>query len=459
MRFKMKYGRARTAWLSAGTATVLALGLASAAAIPSAASAAAAKPSHLLSPAPPRSGLPAFPFTLGRSGRQHVGSPHVNTAIIGGTDAAQGELGFLAFIAYFGQDTTTVCSGTVVAANVILTAAHCARDESTGAALDPSGFRIVTGSVDWTNASVREVSEVSKVIVDPAYDPTTNDFDAALLVLSTPIAAPTIRLAGSADLALERGGTNAAVAGWGETYAGSDPPAALRWADTVVQPPAYCDQFSAPYAPGFQLCTVDYPFDDAGTCNGDSGGPLLADDSAGRLVEIGITSYGPADCNTYSANYFTAVPLISSWAGSQINAANPAAPSSPSPPAAAAPTPPPAKPPTSSGGSHPQLPRMTSGTARTFTRRTLAGALGTPFKRGHSVRTTCQRASSSRFGCGVTFWYRGNDYYGSVAVFYAYGAGGTKVFWTDKYAIHWVNAICKSAHRRSCAVHTKRGVW
>jgi V8-like Glu-specific endopeptidase len=65
----------------------------------------------------------------------------------------QGELGFMAFVAYVGQDSTTVCSGTVVAANVILTAAHCVLDDTNGATLDPSGFRVVTGSVDWTGSA------------------------------------------------------------------------------------------------------------------------------------------------------------------------------------------------------------------------------------------------------------------------------------------------------------------
>jgi secreted trypsin-like serine protease len=91
------------------------------------------------------------------------------------------------------------CSGTVVSTNVVLTAGHCAVDESTGATLDPSGFTVVTGAVDWTDTVDRHASEVSQVIVDPAYNRAAKTSDAALLVLSTPTTAPTIRLAGSAD--------------------------------------------------------------------------------------------------------------------------------------------------------------------------------------------------------------------------------------------------------------------
>ena len=455
MSFKVSHARARTARSWARIPVVVALGLV--VAVPSTAFAGAGKPrqaqaryqaGHLLRPVPPRSGL-----------RPLDSAPRSNAhpEIVGGTDVAQGELGFVAFVAYLGQDTDMACSGTVVAANVILTAAHCALDESTGAPLDPSGFRVVTGSVDWTNTSARQVSGVSRVIVDPAYDPTNHNSDAALLVLSTPTSAPTIRLAGAADRGLESAGTDSAIAGWGETYAGSDITDVLQWAKTVVQSPAYCDQFTRSYVSGFQLCAVDYPFDDTGTCNGDSGGPLLATDTAGNLVEIGITSYGPVDCDTNSASYYTAARSISAWATSQINAANPTSPPSPPPSVA----PPATAPPTSSGPSRPKLPRMTLATARAFTRNTLAGALGKPFKRGHALRTACHRSSSTRYSCGFKFSYRGNDYYGNISVFYVYGAKGTKVFWTDKYMIHWVNDDCyfHSGHRGSCAVHSKHGVW
>ena len=55
------------------------------------------------------------------------------------------------------------------------------------------------------------------------------------------------------------------------------------------------------------LCAVNHPNDDTGTCNGDSGGPLIAADSNDNPVELGVTSFGFTDCNTVSADYSTAV--------------------------------------------------------------------------------------------------------------------------------------------------------
>jgi secreted trypsin-like serine protease len=264
------------------------------------------------------------------------------------------------------------CSGTVVSTNVVLTAGHCGVEESTGAVLGPSGYRVVTGAVDWTDTVNRRVSGVSQVIVDPAYNRAAWTSDAALLVLSTPTTAPAIRLAGSDDQYLEQGGTGALIAGWGDTYAGGPPVYVLQWASTVVQSPAYCAQpFFADFTfdPTLQLCAVDYPYESNGTCSGDSGGPLLASDAAGRPVEIGVTSFGSADCNTATADYFTAVLPFSSWASAWIRAVAPAPP------------PPPA--------SHPRLPRMTLSDGRTYVRDTVAGVLHGAFRHQHAYRTFC----------------------------------------------------------------------
>ena len=42
-----------------------------------------------------------------------------------------------------------------------------------------------------------------------------------------------------------------------------------------------------------------------------------------QLVEIGITSYGPSDCDTVSADFFTAIQPQSSWIKSEIEAVHP----------------------------------------------------------------------------------------------------------------------------------------
>lgn len=379
--------------------------------------------------------------------------------IVGGFGAEQSDWGFMAFVAYFDASGNAefVCSGTVVAPNVVLTAGHCGVDEGTDVPLDPSGYVVVTDSVDWTNTSQRQLSTVSRVIVNPAYDPATDTSDAALLVLSTPTTAPTIPLASSADESLYDGGTGAVIAGWGETYDGGPPVEYLQWAQTVVQNPGYCSQFNPDFDSHSQLCAVN-PDLSTGTCNGDSGGPIAAFDTAGQLVEIGLTTEGPVDCNTNTADYFAATLPISAWAQAWIQAVAPPPP--PTPPAPAPSTPPPA-PSTTPSGQHPSapaLPTLGLTAAKHYVRLTLGGGLARVFKHGFQYTVRCSRESSTRFKCAVTFSSGANYYYGNVTVYYLSGAGGS-LEWTDTYTIHWVNRQCYlgSGHAQRCRVDTRHG--
>jgi Trypsin len=360
----------------------------------------------------------------------------------------------MAFIADFDQagNFQFACSGTVISPNVVLTAGHCTVDETTGATLDPSGFAVVTGSVDWTNSSLRQVSPVSRVIPYPAYNPSSITGDAGLLVLSKPITGPALRLASTGESYLDNAGTGGVIAGWGETASGTAPPAGLQWAATVVQSPSYCAQESALFSSFWGTCAVEPPGFTTGTCSGDSGGPLLTADANGQPVEIGITSYGPADCNTYTADYFTRADQISSWAAMWIAATAPVpAPSSPPPS-----SPPPSTPPPASSA-QPQLPTMTETAARGFVRTTLRDAFPRTFPRRYQYEVTCDRSSTLRFSCYFSYYSGPNDYWGTVTVYYVGMSGGT-VYWTDKYSATWVNDYCwnNRAHRR-CKVHRTRG--
>lgn len=208
------------------------------------------------------------------------------------------------------------CTGTVVAPRLVLTAAHCAENTETAAIASPSGFEVGTGDVDWA-ATGEQVSSVSRVIVYGGFNRATLTGDAALLELSTPTSAPAIGLATS--LAGMPSGTEAVIAGWGNTFYGQETSTEwLRWAETVVQGPSYCEGSASyigePFNSERELCTIDPPNYSTGFCHGDSGGPLLTEWPNGQqLVEIGVISHMQAECSTEHPDVYTRSDLIASW--------------------------------------------------------------------------------------------------------------------------------------------------
>ena len=255
--------------------------------------------------------------------------------ILGGLPAAPGTFGMMAFVVYEdpGTGDTEVCSGTVVSPQLVLTAGHCAFNTATGTEDQPAGYAVVTGSLDWTSPA-RQVSAVTRTILNPAYNAATGDGDAALLVLGAPTTAPAVPLADpSADLSLVNAGTSAQIAGWGLTLADTVPDQ-LQWGISVVQSPAYCGAQAAQgqmtFDVGRQICAIDAPSFADGTCNGDSGGPLLAKRADGTWVEVGITDFGPVNCSTGLPDFFARGDSLSPWVTSWIQAVDgPAAPSAP----------------------------------------------------------------------------------------------------------------------------------
>jgi secreted trypsin-like serine protease len=237
-------------------------------------------------------------------------------AIVGG-EVAEGSLfESLALIRDVRADVTGVCSGTVVAPTVVLTAAHCAENEY-GAVNTPAGYsvtitrggnRLATGPTGGT-----EVAQVSKVMVDPVFKRALGVGDAAVLILARPVSIPAVRL-DTGDGGRVRAGTPGLIAGWGlVAYSESTLPSRPEAASTFLQRTKWCTRHARAFHRGTELCSIDPPLDTTGTCDGDSGGPLLIVGRGKMPVEIGIVSRGSPTCSPKQPTVFTSVQSLSGW--------------------------------------------------------------------------------------------------------------------------------------------------
>jgi trypsin len=268
------------------------------------------------------------PGVLARGSRATRGEARAHAAIVGGTTAQAGAFASVAEVLYLEGEQGSQCTGTVVAADLVLTAGHCAENMGTGAVNRASGYRVLTNATGSAGLE-RQVSTVSGVIVYDGFVRRSDDGDAALLVLSTPTTAPPVALPASHETGAPQAGTTVTIAGWGDTrYQQRAPTEGLRWADTVVQNPRWCARYAPPFFSGSELCTIDPPGYATGACHGDSGGPLLAPEGpGGGLVQIGITIHGYGRCSTRLPSVFTRVEPIASWVDTWIAAYMPPTPS------------------------------------------------------------------------------------------------------------------------------------
>lgn len=280
--------------------------------------------------------------------------PTARASVVGGAPAQLSAFASVAEILDLRGQEIGECTGTVVAPALILTAGHCAENMETGVLNKAAGYRVLT--YDPTTGA-RVISAVTGVLVAERFSRGVDDRDAALLVLSAPIVAPPIKLAGEDGAASElagvagrgarsaRGGASGlpagltgTIAGWGKTtFDQSRPTAELHSATTVVQRARWCQRNAPPFYKRSEICTIDPPGYSTGACNGDSGGPLLAPAASGEgYVEIGIVIHGYAHCSTRRPSVFTRIEAIAPWVQMWIAAyrSSPAAaPASPEAPA------------------------------------------------------------------------------------------------------------------------------
>jgi secreted trypsin-like serine protease len=185
-----------------------------------------------------------------------------------------------------------VCSGTVVADDWILTAAHCVDGRSA------SELRARIGETDLSVAASSERA-VAEAIPHDTWDRGRLADDVALLRL-VPSAAPPpkkMMLAECADGALLGVGRPVSLAGWGATDASHERESQSDVLNEATADLLDCERFDGYRGldPTRVVCVGD-PDGARHSCGGDSGGPLFASVPGGPPRQIGIDSWGLRPC-------------------------------------------------------------------------------------------------------------------------------------------------------------------
>lgn len=222
---------------------------------------------------------------------------------------------------------STLCSGSLISATTIATAAHCFAGIAPG---DVQAWSGVTNIPDRNKGSKLSVAGIT---VHPAYNAATSANDIALVQLSAPAdlsgAARVVSLPVAQDPASWPSvGTPASISGWGALKTDGPPSDALRGASIQVlgSPTDPCGSYGGSFSAATSIC-AGIPGGGIDTCQGDSGGPLVVVVN-GLPVLAGLTSNGSDCASAQLPGVYTRLTTYLPWIRSlaDVSVAAPGAP-------------------------------------------------------------------------------------------------------------------------------------
>lgn len=237
-------------------------------------------------------------------------------AVVGGVEAEAGEWPWQVVLLV---DDDVWCGGSLVAPDIVMTAAHCTDG------MDEGDFDVLAGIVDLDDERDAQQREVEAIDQHEAYDDVELRNDISLLHLDEAFEldddVAVVELASdelTASLAEE--GDPAVVTGFGAVGEDDDASDVLLEADVPTLADARCESLYAEDGDEIfgdsQVCAGrDRGHVDA--CFGDSGGPLVVptDSERSDWVQVGIVSWGAGCGRRLRPTVYTQVSAFAGWLG------------------------------------------------------------------------------------------------------------------------------------------------
>ncbi|XP_051791309.1 duodenase-1-like isoform X3 [Erpetoichthys calabaricus] len=202
--------------------------------------------------------------------------------IIDGKEAAPHSRPYMAFLDISSKFYKDFCGGSLIRPDVILTAAHCKGKSIT----------VILGAHYLSqNDKSKQVIPVQEMIPHEEYDDETYKNDIMLLKLQhqatwTPEVQPIKIPDAGVDI---QPNTSCSAAGWGKTNTNSMSNNVLREVNVKVQDVNKCKAAKKYNLQEKVICARGTGI--KGTCNGDSGGPLICPIRGAHLAAVGIVSF------------------------------------------------------------------------------------------------------------------------------------------------------------------------